>query len=68
MISDTLRIACQTLCLWNINPRRWLTAYLTACAAAGGQAPAKPEALLPWNLSEQQRQEWALGPVGADSS
>jgi len=58
----------QTLCLWNINPRRWLTAYLQACAEAGGRAPAQPEALLPWNLSEQQRQQWALEPVQSDSS
>ena len=29
----------QTLALWGINPRLWLTAYLTACAEAGGQAP-----------------------------
>jgi transposase len=58
----------QTLALWHINPRRWLTAYLTACAEAGGRAPAQPEALPPWNLSEQQRREWALGPVESDSS
>jgi transposase len=58
----------QTLALWNINPRLWLTAYLQACAEAGGRAPAQPEALLPWNLSEQQRQQWALKPVASDSS
>ncbi len=27
----------QTLTLWNINPRLWLTAYLEACATAGGK-------------------------------
>jgi transposase len=58
----------QTLALWGINPRGWLTAYLKACAEAGGQAPAQPEALLPWNLSEEQRQAWSLGPRPADSS
>jgi transposase len=58
----------QTLALWDINPRRWLTAYLQACAEAGGRAPARPEALLPWNLSEQQRREWSLEPVTSDSS
>ena len=26
----------QTLCLWGLNPRLWLTAYLEACAQAGG--------------------------------
>jgi Transposase IS66 family len=28
----------QTLCLWGLNPRLWLTAYLEACANAGGRA------------------------------
>jgi transposase len=50
----------QTLCLWNINPRLWLTAYLQACAAAGGQAPADLGEILPWRMPEQKRKEWAL--------
>jgi transposase len=58
----------QTLSLWGLNPRTWLTAYLTACAEAGGQAPAQPEALLPWNLSEEQRRAWSLEPQADDSS
>ena len=58
----------QTLALWGLNPRSWLTAYLTACAEAGGQAPACPEALLPWNLTEEQRRAWSLEPQTDDSS
>ena len=58
----------QTLALWGINPRVWLTAYLTACAESGGRAPAKPEALLPWNLTEDQRRAWSLEPPSDDSS
>jgi hypothetical protein len=54
----------QTLCLWQLNPRAWLTAYLQACAENGGQAPADVERFLPWKLSEEQRQAWAQ--VGAD--
>jgi transposase len=50
----------QTLQLWDINPRRWLTAYLEACAAAGGKAPGDLESYLPWNLTEDRRQAWAL--------
>jgi transposase len=50
----------QTLCLWNINPRHWLTAYLQACANAGGQAPAELNEFLPWRMTETQRQEWSL--------
>ena len=55
----------QTLCLWQLNPRAWLTAYLTACAEAGGAAPADVERFLPWNLSVEQRRCGSL--AGADS-
>jgi transposase len=48
----------QTLCLWNLNPRLWLRAYLSACAEAGGRAPADLDRFLPWNLSPEQRREW----------
>jgi transposase len=48
----------QTLSLWNIQPRLWLTAYLEACARAGGQAPQDPESFLPWNLSAERCAEW----------
>jgi transposase len=60
----------QTLCLWNINPRLWLTAYLQACAAAGGQAPAELDNFLPWKTSQTQRQKWSLerDEAGDDSS
>jgi transposase len=58
----------QTLALWGLNPRVWLTVYLTVCADAGSRAPAHPEAWLPWNLSEEQRRAWALGPPSDDSS
>jgi transposase len=50
----------QTLTLWNLNPRLWLTAYLTASAQAGGQAPPDLDSYLPWNLTGQRRQEWSM--------
>jgi transposase len=50
----------QTLCLWNLNPRLWLTAYLQACAKAGGQAPSQRDEFLPWKMTAEQRQEWRL--------
>jgi hypothetical protein len=56
----------QTLCLWRLNPRSWLTAYLTACAESGGAAPADVERFLPWQLSEEQRQSWSL--VGTEET
>ncbi|MBV8233054.1 MAG: IS66 family transposase [Planctomycetaceae bacterium] len=48
----------QTLCLWGLNPRLWLAAYLGACADAGGRAPEKVDRFLPWNLSAEQRGAW----------
>jgi transposase len=61
----------QTFTLWNINGRLWLTAYLEACAAAGGQPPADFMSYLPWNLSEERRQQWRMDPekeVGPNTS
>ena len=58
----------QTLCLWNINPRLWLTAYLQACAEGGGKAPATLDDFLPWKLSRQKLSEWALEPNEENSS
>ena len=60
----------QTLCLWELNPRSWLTAYLTACAEAGGKVPENVERFLPWNLSEQERARWSAvrEEAGQDTS
>lgn len=60
----------QTLCLWQVNPHRWLTAYLQACAEAGGKAPAEAANYLPWNLTAAQRRAWSsdTGPEAANSS
>jgi len=41
-----------TLALWKINPRKWLSWYLEACAASGGKPPDNATSFLPWNLSE----------------
>jgi len=51
-----------TLKRWKLNPRRWLAAYLDACAAHGGKPPPDAESFLPWNLSETRRRELALQP------
>jgi transposase len=50
----------ETLEMWNINPRTWLTAYLQECASAGGKPPADSKPFLPWTMSEERRKEWAL--------
>lgn len=50
----------QTLRLWQINPRVWLTEYLEACARAGGKPPDNREDFLPWKMTEARRKEWSL--------
>jgi transposase len=48
-----------TLKKHRLKARKWLTAYLQACAEAGGKAPEDVDQWLPWNLTAQQRQEMA---------
>ena len=50
----------QTLAVWNLCPLRWLTAYLTSCAEAGAKPPEHAKAFLPWNLTAEQKQQWAV--------
>jgi len=58
-LAATLFSILQTLVLWGINPRRWLTRYLQACAENGGKAPHNIESFLPWSMDEAQRAEFA---------
>ena len=46
-----------TLKKWRINPRKWLSAYLQACAEAGGKVPKDVDRWMPWNLTAQQKKE-----------
>ena len=47
----------QTLGLWGINPRHWLSAYLNACAKNAGKAPQELAPFLPWSMDETRRAE-----------
>ncbi len=47
----------QTLLLWKLNPHHWLYSYLTACAENKGQAPPDLSSFLPWEMSEERRQQ-----------
>lgn len=58
----------QTLILWNINPRLWLTAFLKACAANQGNVPDSIHSFLPWNISQEQRKAFSVEPEIKDSS
>jgi transposase len=52
-----------TLKKWRLNPRKWLTAYLQACAEAQSKVPQDVEKWLPWNLSAQQKKAMAQEEV-----
>ena len=45
----------QTLGLWGLNTRHWLTLYLNACADNGGQPPRDLDPFLPWRMEEPRR-------------
>lgn len=51
-----------TLSKAKINSRKWLTWYLESCARAGGQVPGDITPFLPWNMSQEQRQQMSLDP------
>ena len=57
----------QTLSLWNVNARAWLTSYLTACAEAGGQVPESLSRFLPWQMCAEDRRLWSLSDVANES-
>ena len=44
-----------TLATNGIDVRRWLGAWLRACAANGGRAPQELSPWLPWSMSEERR-------------
>ena len=50
----------ETLRLWGLNARRWLTGYLTACADNGGRSPPELRRWLPWAMTAAERAELQL--------
>ncbi len=67
-LAATMFSVLQTLQVWKVNPRLWLTWYLEACAAGGGKAPDNASDFLPWNLSEDRLRELQVGSLPADDS
>lgn len=47
----------QTIILWDLNPRHWLHAFLTACAENGGQPLTDLTRFLPWTMDETCREK-----------
>jgi transposase len=58
----------ETVERWELNPRLWLTAYLEACAVAGGQAPAAARRFLPWRLSAAEKRRYGWKPPTASNT
>jgi transposase len=56
-LAATLFTVLQTVLLWDLNPRHWLSAYLTACADNGGRAPVDLAPFLPWEMTAARRSE-----------
>ena len=46
----------KTLALWGINPRHWLSAYLSTCADNSGRAPTDIAPYLPWEMNPTRRE------------
>jgi transposase len=59
-LAATMFSVVQTLQLWKLNAREWLTSYLTACAQNGGQPVKDLRRWLPWRMTEEERAEWKL--------
>ena len=58
----------QTLLKWHINPRLWLTEYLTVCAKNGGKPTGDISAFLPWKMPEEDRRRLRLPRIRGDPS
>lgn len=60
----------QTILLWQLNPHHWLYSYLMACAENGGQPPTDLTAFIPWQMSEERKQQLAkpMPTTAADPS
>jgi len=54
-LAATLFSILQTLVLWNINPRHWLSAYFKACAKNRGRAPDNIKPFIPWEMDDDRK-------------
>jgi len=45
-----------------LDPIKYLTAYLHACANNHGNPPRNIDDFLPWNLSQEQKISWKIPP------
>ena len=50
----------QTWLLNGLNPDKLLQTFLDECSLTSGKAPANLDAYLPWKMSAEQKDEFAL--------
>lgn len=69
-LAATMMSLLNTVKLWGLNPRLWLTSYLQASAQAGGRAPDDWARFVPWQMDERQlaAMRSATGIATMDSS
>lgn len=58
----------MTARLWKLNARTWLTAYLQACADAGGRAPENLSDFVPWQMDAPRLALMRRAPAGLASA
>ena len=49
----------QTVILWGLNPRHWLSAFFHACEDNGGKTPPDLRAFLPWYMTDERKHQLA---------
>jgi transposase len=49
----------QTVLLWDLNPRHWLSAFFDACVAHGGKTSPDLSAFLPWQMTDERKHQLA---------
>ena len=54
----------QTVQAWNLDVAKWLTGYLSACAANQGKPPPDLLRHLPWNMTSQERDGLRVATAG----
>lgn len=55
-LSALMFTTLQTILQWGINPRHWMRSFLSACAENGGVAPLDLSPFLPWEMTEERKQ------------
>jgi transposase len=64
-MAATMYSVLQTVKLWRLNARTWLSGYLQACADNGNRAPTDVAAFLPWAMDDARLAAMRACPLAA---